>query len=193
MDHHCPWINNCVGENNQKFFVLFTFYIAIISIHVIVLVTVLFVDCLSSGGYLLHQDKSPEVNTCSVSLNLSPCSTSTNNDVVKNRNAPCKKILFQPIHKPKTISHNNPRQISNQHPNNKTVGYYFPPPLFQRRKWGLPVPERPVNCSKTFNITGWTLSSGVVRRWPSAETKPSAVSTLTSPCAAPFPVRFTSS
>lgn len=68
MDHHCPWINNCVGENNQKFFVLFTFYIAIISIHVIVLVTVLFVDCLSSGGYLLDQDKSPEVNTCSVSL-----------------------------------------------------------------------------------------------------------------------------
>ena len=49
MDHHCPWINNCVGENNQKFFVLFTFYIAIISLHVIVLVAVLFVDCISTG------------------------------------------------------------------------------------------------------------------------------------------------
>jgi len=49
MDHHCPWINNCVGENNQKFFVLFTFYIAIISLHVIVLVAVLFVDCISTA------------------------------------------------------------------------------------------------------------------------------------------------
>ena len=49
MDHHCPWINNCVGENNQKFFVLFTFYIAIISLHVIALVAVLFVDCISIG------------------------------------------------------------------------------------------------------------------------------------------------
>ncbi|KAI1235584.1 hypothetical protein IHE44_0002465, partial [Lamprotornis superbus] len=60
MDHHCPWVNNCVGEKNQRFFVLFTMYIALISAHALVLCGFQFFSCVR-GQWTECSDFSPPV------------------------------------------------------------------------------------------------------------------------------------
>lgn len=38
MDHHCPWINNCVGERNQKYFLQFLMYVCALALYSIFLI-----------------------------------------------------------------------------------------------------------------------------------------------------------
>lgn len=47
MDHHCPWINNCVGERNQKYFIQFLVYVGILSAYAIILIVISWVtECV---------------------------------------------------------------------------------------------------------------------------------------------------
>jgi hypothetical protein len=47
MDHHCRWVNNCVGLYTQKLFLLFLFYAIITFTYSIVLITTQFYDALA--------------------------------------------------------------------------------------------------------------------------------------------------
>jgi hypothetical protein len=40
MDHHCPWISNCVGYYTLKPFLLFTLYLFFLCTHGFILILV---------------------------------------------------------------------------------------------------------------------------------------------------------
>jgi len=48
---HCPWVNNCVGIGNHKYFLLFVFYTFLSCLYSFTLVMTRFYSCMSRHGH----------------------------------------------------------------------------------------------------------------------------------------------
>ncbi|CAH0395836.1 unnamed protein product [Bemisia tabaci] len=68
MDHHCPWINNCVGYANHAHFTLFLFFAVCGCFHSTVLLVISIYKGLNRRWYLLYRPSEPVMELTMMNL-----------------------------------------------------------------------------------------------------------------------------
>jgi len=56
FDHHCPWINNCIGINNHKYFMIFVSVLILNIITTFCLTLFNLIEMIETGNWNLNDD-----------------------------------------------------------------------------------------------------------------------------------------
>lgn len=60
FDHHCPWINNCVGANNLRYFITFLFSTSALCMYCFYVSAYILFGLLYDNGLWGHVLRDPQ-------------------------------------------------------------------------------------------------------------------------------------